>query len=126
MIAGKKTILIVEDSQVQVLAVLKLLENQPLNVLCAADGKAGLELARHDHPDVVILDIQMPEMNGLEVCRRLQSDPATAKIPVILLTTQDNPETLRQGFDDGAVDFIPKDAFYETILVETLKQLAII
>lgn len=123
---GKKTILIVEDSQVQVLAMLKLLENQPLNMLCATNGKAGLEMARQEHPDVILLDIQMPEMDGLEVCRQLQADSATVSIPVILLTTQDNAETLRQGFDGGAVDFIPKDAFYETILVETLKQLAII
>lgn len=122
----RKTLLIVEDSPVQALALLKLLENEPLNILCAANGEAGLEMARQNLPAVILMDVQMPGIDGLEVCRLLQTDTATARIPIILLTTHDNPETLRQGFEDGAVDFIPKDAFYETILMETLKELKII
>ena len=122
----KKTILIVEDSPVQALSASQLLEDKGLHAICAANGETGLDMARQNLPDAILLDIQMPGMDGLEVCRRLQADPKTSGIPIILLTSQDNPETLRQGFDGGAVDFIPKDAFYGTILVETLRQLKII
>ncbi len=122
----KKTILIVEDSPVQALSALRLLEDKGLHAMCAANGEIGLDMARRNLPDAILLDIQMPGMDGLEVCRRLQADPKTSGIPIILLTSQDNPETLRRGFADGAVDFIPKDAFYGTILVETLRQLKII
>jgi two-component system cell cycle response regulator len=122
----KKTILIVEDSPVQALSASQLLEDKGLNTICAVNGEAGLDMARQNLPDAILLDIQMPGMDGLEVCRRLQADPKTSGIPIILLTSQDNPETLRRGFDGGAVDFIPKDAFYGTILIETLRQLEII
>jgi CheY-like chemotaxis protein len=119
----QKTILIVEDSPVQVLAVLKLLENRGVTILCASNGEAGVEMARQILPDLVLLDIEMPGMNGLEVCRLLRDDTRTAKIPIILLTTHTDLETVRAGFVGGAVDFIPKDAFYETVLVETLRQM---
>jgi CheY-like chemotaxis protein len=122
----KKTILIVEDSPVQALAVLKLLENRGLNILCAANGEAGLEMARKNLPEIILMDVQMPGIDGLEVCRQLQADAQTNHIPVILLTSRIDLETIRIGFTDGAVDFIPKDAFYETILIETLIQLKII
>lgn len=123
---SKKNILIIEDSPVQALAVLKLLENQGLNTLCAANGEAGLEMVRHTVPDVILLDIQMPGIDGLEVCRRLRDDKNTTNIPIILLTSHIDPEVVRDGFLGGAIDFIPKDAFYETVLLETLYQLNII
>lgn len=126
MKADKKTILIVEDSPVQALAVLKMLESKGIRTLCAANGEAGLEMARQALPALILMDVQMPGMDGLEVCRQLQADPRTASIPVILLTSRADPEVLRQGFTNGAVDFIPKDAFYETILIETLQQLKMI
>jgi CheY-like chemotaxis protein len=126
MADSKKTILIVEDSPVQALAALKLLESQGLNILCAANGEAGLEMARQSLPEVILLDVQMPGIDGLEVCRRLQADARTVSIPIILLTTHTDLDTLREGFEDGAIDFIPKDAFYETVLLATLRQLEII
>jgi CheY-like chemotaxis protein len=123
---SKKTILIVEDSPVQALAVLKLLENRGVNVLCAANGETGVAMARQTLPEAIVLDVEMPGMNGLEVCRLLRDDTRTVKIPVILFTTHTDLETLREGFVGGAVDFIPKDAFCETVLLETLRQLQIL
>ena len=122
----KKTILIVEDSPVQALAVLRLLEHRGLRILCASNGEAGLDMARQNLPAIILLDIQMPGIDGLEVCRLLQADALTAQIPIILLTTQSDSDTIRKGFNDGAVDFIPKDAFYDITLIETLKHLKII
>lgn len=122
---SKKTILIVEDSPVQTLAVLKLLEDRGVNILCAANGKAGVELARQTLPEAILLDVEMPGISGLEACRLLRDDTGTAKIPIILFTSHTDLETLREGLLGGAIDFIPKDAFCETVLLETLRQLHI-
>ena len=122
---SKKTILIVEDSPVQTLAVLKLLEERSVHILCASNGEAGVEMARQTLPEAILLDVEMPGINGLEVCRLLRDDTGTAKIPIILFTSHTDLETLRQGFLGGAIDFIPKDAFCESVLLETLRQLHI-
>ena len=121
-----KTILIVEDSPVQALSLLRLLEKQGLNVICSPNGVAGLELAHQHHPDVIVLDIHMPEMDGLETCRRLKQHQETSAIPVVLLTEHTESESLRAGFEGGAVDFIPKDAFSDIVLLATLRELMIL
>jgi CheY-like chemotaxis protein len=120
---SKKTILIVEDSPVQALALSMLLENLGVNILHAANGQAGVEMARHNMPELILLDVEMPGMNGLEACSKLRDDSGTAKIPIILFTTHTDPETIRHGLMGGAIDFIPKDCFYEAVLLETLKQM---
>lgn len=125
-LSSPKTVLIVEDSPVQALALLKLLAFQGLTALCAPNGVAGLEMAQKYLPHVIILDIQMPEMDGLETCRRLKASPVTTSIPVVLLTARHDASSLRQGLEGGAVDFIPKDAFSDRVLLETLRQMGIL
>jgi CheY-like chemotaxis protein len=68
----------------------------------------------------------MPEMDGLEACRRLREDSNTAAIPVVLLTAHTESAALRAGLEGGATDFIPKDAFSDVVLLETLRQLNIL
>jgi CheY-like chemotaxis protein len=126
MIASRKTALVIEDSLVQAIALQQLLEQKGLQVLRAADGRVGLAMAERYLPDVIILDIQMPEMDGLEACRRLKQNARTQHIPVVMLTSHSEPSTLTQGLDLGAVDFIPKDAFSDRVLLETLRQLHIL
>jgi len=119
-------ILIVEDSPVQALALQYLLEKQGALVFHARDGQSGLIMARKRMPDVILLDINMPDMDGLEVCRQLQQDAETSHIPVIILTADNNPPTLRNSISLGAIDFIPKDGFTNAVLLETLRQLHIL
>jgi two-component system phosphate regulon response regulator PhoB len=121
-----KTALIIEDSPVQALSLLRLLESHGLNVICAPNGVAGLELAHKHLPDVIVLDIHMPEMDGLEACRRLKRAKDTRAIPIVLLTAHTDPVAFRAGLDGGAVDFIPKDAFSDVVLLATLRQLSIL
>lgn len=121
-----KTILVVEDSPVQAFAMIQLLEQRGLNVLCAPDGSSGVKLAKKSRPDLIILDIQMPGMDGLEACHIIKEDPAFQEVPVIFLTAYGEPETLRKGFSEGAIDFIPKDAFSDIVLLKTLEELDII
>lgn len=120
-----KTVLIVEDSAVQTLVLKRLLERRGLKVLCAYDGLEGVASAREFLPDLIILDIQMPEMSGLEACNVIKRDPRTHDIPVIILTAHAQPEMLREGLGSGAIDFIPKDAFSEMVLLKTLDQLGV-
>ncbi len=121
-----KTILVVEDSPVQAFSLVHMLEKHGLNVICAPNGVTGLSMAREYAPDLVILDVQMPEMDGLQVCKALKQDDATADIPIIFLTGQSQPEVLEKGLRGGAVDYIPKDAFSDYVLLETLRQLKIV
>jgi CheY-like chemotaxis protein len=121
-----KTVLIVEDSPVQAFAMIQLLEQHGLNVLCAPDGEAGIILAQKSQPDLIILDIQMPGMDGLETCHVIKQSPELSSVPVIFLTAYGEPEKLRKGLDEGAIDFIPKDAFSDIVLVKTLEELNVI
>ena len=79
-----------------------------LSVVIAEDGQRALELAEVERPDIVILDVQMPSMDGFEVCRRLRSDVRTAFVPVLLLTAQTDEESVAQGFAAGADDYVTK------------------
>jgi CheY-like chemotaxis protein len=121
-----KTVLVVEDSPVQALSLLNLLEGQGLNVICAPNGMAGLELARKHRPDMVVLDIHMPEMDGMETCRHLKKEKETSTIPIVIMTADTGEEAFRGSMANGAVDFIPKDAFSDAVLLATLRQLSIL
>jgi DNA-binding response OmpR family regulator len=117
------TILVVEDSTTQALHLRTLLEQQGLDVLWARDGAQGVRLARQEEPDLIVLDIQMPEMNGFEVCQRLKETTETAEIPVIMFTRYDDAQSVLSGLEKGAIDYIPKDAFAEAVLLETLREM---
>ena len=119
-------ILVIEDSHTQALHLQALLEKEGLDVVLAFDGKSGLEIASQIEPAVAILDVQMPEMNGFEVCRQLKEMDHTANMPIIMLTCHDEHEAVMQGLQVGAVDYIPKDAFSDAVLLETLRQMGLI
>ena len=115
-------ILIVDDDKPTVMIISSVLQKQGYEVHTAYDGQAGLEKAREIKPDLMILDIMMPIMDGYQVCRRLQSDPDTARIAILMLTAKGGiDEDVKRhyefatrvkdrlhGFDSGAVDFLTK------------------
>ena len=121
-----KIALVVEDSPTQAIHLQSMLELRGIQVICAVNGRMGLRTARQLHPDVIILDIQMPELNGFEVCQMLKASADLADIPVILFTRCDTPEAVQLGLEYGAVDYIPKDAFSDAVLLETLRQMGIV
>jgi CheY-like chemotaxis protein len=122
----KKTILVIEDSPTQALHVQTLLENEGICVELAADGIEGIALAQRANPDLIVLDMQLPEMNGLQVCEQLKGGQETCHIPVIMLTRYEDPEMVTQGLESGVIDYIPKDAFADAVLLETLRQMGLI
>lgn len=122
-----KTVLVVEDSPVQAQALMELLgDTYHIQVLWAPNGRAGVEMALQHRPDLIIMDIEMPEMNGFEACKTIKSHPATSPIPIIMLTVRTEPHFVYEGLDLGALDFIPKDAFSAAVIIGTLQQMGLI
>ncbi len=121
-----KTVLVVEDSVTQSESLRAMLEENGLKVFCAMDGIDGLEKARKVHPDLIVMDVHMPGVNGFEVAQALKDDQKTANIPIVMLTSSDNPESALMGLDIGAVDYIPKDVFAMSVLLETVRQMGLI
>lgn len=127
MEGNDKTVLIVEDSLAQASALKWLLEMRGLRVLHAPNGRVGVDMAQQYTPDAIILDIEMPEMNGFEACKHIKADPRTAGIPVVILTILgDRANVVLQGIDLGAIDFVPKDPFSYSVVLETLRQLHVL
>jgi DNA-binding response OmpR family regulator len=120
------SILLVEDSPAQAVRFITSLEQNGCRVTWTENGQDGLEMARQNDFDLIILDIELPDINGFEVCRELKADPDVADIPVVMLTTRDRAEDAMIGLDKGAVDYIPKDPFAEIVLLETMKQMGLI
>ena len=102
-----RKILIVDDEPSGIALLKRMLPKQH-KYLGATDGKTALELALKQHPDLILLDVGMPDMDGYEVCLALKENPATATIPVILLTSLAEVEDLDKGFNVGAVDYVLK------------------
>lgn len=100
--------LLLVDDQPTNIHLLHALFRDDFDVLAATDGYQAIELCRQQHPDLVLLDVCMHELDGYEVCRRLKADPATREVPVIFLTGQQASADEVLGFELGAVDFITK------------------
>jgi two-component system, OmpR family, phosphate regulon response regulator PhoB len=102
------TILLVEDdSDIRHLVSYKLTKGG-FDVIEAADGPAALQAADQHPPDLVLLDVRMPRMSGLEVCRELRGRPGTAAVPIIMLTARSRPEDVEQAYAAGATDYVVK------------------
>ncbi len=101
-------VLVVDDDPMILHLVRLNLELEGHEVVEAADGRSALHAVREDPPDVVVLDIMLPEVDGLEVCRRLQQDPVTAKVPVVLLSARALASDVQRGLSSGAVEYITK------------------
>ncbi len=110
-------ILIVDDSPLTLDVLSQALEAEGYTVLTATSGEAGLEVAEQAAPDLILLDVMMPGIDGFETCRRLKADPNTRDIPVIFLTAQDGPEGVLEGFLAGGVDYISKSFLEEEVLI---------
>jgi len=101
-------ILIVDDLPRNLQLLALLLDKAGYRVSMAMDGARALDMVREEPPDLVLLDVMMSGMDGLETCRRLKADPASEGIPVIFLTAKAELEDLQEGFRLGAVDYVTK------------------
>jgi two-component system phosphate regulon response regulator PhoB len=106
--APKDTVLVIED-EADVLELVRYnLGKAGFRVLVARDGRGGMEKARTENPDVIVLDLMLPAMRGEDVCRELKTGAATSAIPVIMLTAKAQPEERVAGLELGADDYVAK------------------
>ncbi|HEY1012484.1 MAG TPA: response regulator [Herpetosiphonaceae bacterium] len=119
-------VLIVEDSRTQAIRLQLELQRHGLAVEVAATGEAGLAAARAGRHQAIVLDVELPGIDGYTLCRELKGDPATRAIPVVMLTRRDEAGDALAGLQVGADDYIPKDSFAEQNLIESLRQLGLI
>jgi DNA-binding response OmpR family regulator len=115
---SKERVLIIDDDPVIVELVTTLLQSRSYDVITAFDGVKGLEKAKIEHPNIILLDIIMPTMNGYEVCDELKKDENTMKIPVVMLTSVDSREAIRNAHQSGADDYIVKPINLTTLLAK--------
>lgn len=101
-------ILVVDDEESLALLLCRALRQQGYKTVCANDGDAALSLVYEEMPDLVLLDLMLPKMDGWEICRRVKSDPETRHIPIMMLTARSSPEDAVQGLDLGADDYMRK------------------
>ena len=102
------TILIVDDEPSARETLTAMLEGQGYQLELAINGFEALQTAERIRPDLILLDVMMPGMDGFETCRRLRSTPQLAEVPIIILTALDNHASLMKGIESGADDFLSK------------------
>ncbi len=109
--------LLVVDDEAAIVDFIRLgMRYEGFRVSAAADGRSGIELAQRLIPDVIILDVMLPDLDGLQVCRRLRARAATAHIPILMLTAKDEVRDRVSGLESGADDYLTKPFSFEELL----------
>jgi response regulator RpfG family c-di-GMP phosphodiesterase len=116
----RRSILVVEDSNITRNILKEELEAEGYAVLLAEDGESGLEMARDASPDIILLDLNLPEKSGIDVCKEIKQSRNTSSIPVVILTARNELKDKLSGFDAGADDYLTKP-FFTKELVARLK-----
>lgn len=117
------SILVVDDQPINVQLLKRKLEREGIRVAAAYNGLEALELTKKVMPDLILLDVMMPDMDGIEVCQRLQADETTRGIPVIFITARTTKESKLEGLGVGAVDYITKPIDLDETLARVQTQL---
>jgi DNA-binding response OmpR family regulator len=102
------TVLIADDEPTIVELVRLTLEDNRIRVIAAHDGATALDLASQFTPDLILLDVAMPELDGLEVCRRLRRDPGSSRTTIVMLTAAAQSDDIARGLDAGANEYLTK------------------
>ena len=117
-----KTILLVDDSATSRMRSRMIFAKiEQYEFLSACDGKEGVEVAVEKKPDLILMDVEMPRMSGIEACRALRENAATRRIPIVLLTTRGEAAAVQTGFDSGCTEYLLKPVNEEQ-LVTVLKK----
>ena len=119
-------LLVVDDVQTNVLLLKALLSKDGYGILVANNGQEALEVIRNENPDLILLDVMMPGMDGFEVAERLKSEEYRCEIPIIFLTALDDTQSIVNGFKLGAGDFISKPFRKEELMVRIKHQLSLV
>ena len=118
-------ILIIDDTPASLSVMQRELETAGFDVLVATDGALGLSIATRAVPDLILLDVLMPDLDGFEICRRLKAEPATKDIPVLFLTVLGETRNIVKGYEVGGVDYVVKPFQEEELLARVRAHLEI-
>ena len=105
---SRKKILLVDDSGTTLMMEKMILNKGPYDLVTAKDGEEGVAMALQENPDLILLDIVMPKMDGFEACRRLRAEEATKETPIIMVTTRGEVENVEHGYELGCTDYVTK------------------
>lgn len=119
-------ILIVDDVMSNVLLLKVLLTNEKFNIVTASNGHQALEQVDKENPDLVLLDVMMPDMSGFEVAQQLKANPDTAEVPIIFLTALNSTADIVKGFQVGGNDFISKPFNKEELIIRVTHQISLV
>ena len=122
---AKGNLLVVDDELLLRQAMDAFLTREGYKIRCAPNGQMALTFAREDPPDLILLDIQLPDMDGFQVCRRLKGDPQTSNIPVIFISGLEEVADKIKGFEAGGVDYITKSFQRQELLARLETHLAL-
>ncbi|MFV2058665.1 MAG: PleD family two-component system response regulator [Thiohalomonadales bacterium] len=112
------SILIVDDSPTEIHVLRTMLEKNGYNVSSASSGEEGIEKAKTEHPDMILMDVVMPGMNGFQAARQITGNPETSSIPVIIVSTKDQETDKVWGLRQGAKDYITKPAVEKELIAK--------
>jgi DNA-binding response OmpR family regulator len=104
----RKKILLVDDSATTLMMEQMVLRGQAYQIVTAKNGREAVAVAAAELPDLILLDVVMPEMNGFEACRRIRQQAATSGVPIIMVTTKGEEQNVETGFESGCNDYITK------------------
>src|SRR5882762_11222264 len=110
------SILVVDDDRGQRLLMRKVLEHKGFEVIEAADGVEGYQHYERHRPDLLLVDVMMPRMNGYELCRKLRSHAHSADVPIVVVTIADDLQSIARAYDAGATDFVAKPVNWLTLV----------
>lgn len=126
IIPSDNKILIVDDVMSNVLLLKVILKNEKYKIVTANNGMEALSQVKVEKPDLILLDVMMPDLSGFEVCERLKKDKETAEIPIMFLTSLNNTSDIVKGFQVGANDFLSKPFNREELLIRVRHQISLI
>ena len=120
---SRKKILVVDDSKTALFMVLTILRKERYELVTACDGQQALQVAGAERPDLILMDVVMPNKTGFEACRELKQREDTKAIPVILVTTRGEGENVEAGFESGCNDYVTKPIDSVELLAKLRDQL---
>jgi DNA-binding response OmpR family regulator len=104
----KPKILLVDDADTILLMEKMILMKESYDIITAKDGREAVSKAEKEQPDLILMDVMMPHMNGFEACQEIRKNTATQGIPIIMVTTRGEPENVQKGYECGCNDYITK------------------
>ncbi len=117
-----KKVLVIEDDKFLRKVIKKKLSDEGYDVVEAIDGEKGVKMAKEKKPDIILLDLVLPEMTGFEVLKKLKEKEPISKIPIIILSNLSNAEEVRKGMSMGAASYLVKSNFHPSEIIKKMEE----